>query len=247
MRRVAPRAVGDRAAPGSLRRCRRRSWRPPWRGRSARLGRPRRRRWCRTCRAGGGPDGSGDRPRSPPPRSGARTGPGRPRRRRCPPPRPGSSGPKRVSQACKLGEPGGGRRERLDAEHTAVGVERSSDMDVEVGVDPTGDRARLYDGHRHPFSVQVVKGWHARPGKETVTIGLRQQTDRSPSGTGRAPYPPTADRQTSTSMLDKSDRAAGAADRSGRPGPAGGYKPVSFPRSGGRVGCGDHAAVRRSS
>ena len=46
-------------------------------------------------------------------------------------------------------------------------------MDIEVGVDPTGDRARLYDGHGHPFSVQVVKGWHARPGKETVTIGLR--------------------------------------------------------------------------
>ena len=44
-------------------------------------------------------------------------------------------------------------------------------MDIEVGVDPTGDRARLYDGHGHPFSVQVVKGWHARPGKETVTTG----------------------------------------------------------------------------
>ena len=86
----------------------------------------------------------------------------------------------------QLGEPGCRRRERLDAEHTAVGVERGGDMDIEVGVDPTSDRARLYDGHGHPFSVQVVKGWHARPGKETVTIGLRQQTDRSPSGTGRA-------------------------------------------------------------
>ena len=73
----------------------------------------------------------------------------------------------------QVGEPGGRRRERLDAEHTAVAVERGGDMDIEVGVDPTGDRACLYDGHGHPFSVQVVKGWHARPGKETVTIGLR--------------------------------------------------------------------------
>ena len=73
----------------------------------------------------------------------------------------------------QVGEPGARRRERLHTEHTTVAVERGGDMDIEVGVDPTGDRARLYDGHGHPFSVQVVKGWHARPGKETVTIGLR--------------------------------------------------------------------------
>lgn len=36
-------------------------------------------------------------------------------------------------------------------------------MDVQMGVDPAGDRARLYDGHSQPFSVHVVKGWHARP------------------------------------------------------------------------------------
>ena len=51
-------------------------------------------------------------------------------------------------------------------------------MNIEMGVDTTRDRTCLYDGHRHPFSVQVVKGWHARPGKETVTIGLRS-TGRS--------------------------------------------------------------------
>ena len=76
--------------------------------------------------------------------------------------------------------------ERLDAEHATVGVQRGGDVYVQMGVDSADDRTRLYDGHSHPFSVQVVKGWHARPGKETVTIGLRQQTDRSPSGTGRA-------------------------------------------------------------
>src|SRR5206468_9589942 len=35
---------------------------------------------------------------------------------------------------------------------------------------------------------QTVKGWHARPGKETVTINLFVQEDRSPSGTGRAQF-----------------------------------------------------------
>jgi hypothetical protein len=38
-----------------------------------------------------------------------------------------------------------------------------------MSIDSTRDRARdLYHGHRHPFSAQDVKGWHARPGKETV-------------------------------------------------------------------------------
>src|ERR687897_138431 len=39
-------------------------------------------------------------------------------------------------------------------------------MDLEVRVDPARDRARLYDGHCHPFSVQGGEGWHARPAKE---------------------------------------------------------------------------------
>src|ERR687897_1363439 len=39
-------------------------------------------------------------------------------------------------------------------------------MDLEVRVDPARDRARLYDGHCHPFSVQSGEGWHARPAKE---------------------------------------------------------------------------------
>ena len=77
----------------------------------------------------------------------------------------------RAQPGVQLGEPGAGRRERPDAEQAAVGVERGSDVHVEMGVDSAGDRTRLYDGHGHPFSVQVVKGWHARPGKETVTIG----------------------------------------------------------------------------
>jgi hypothetical protein len=48
-------------------------------------------------------------------------------------------------------------------------------MSIQVSVDTTGDRTRrIYDGHSHPFSLQVVKGCHARPGKETVASTLRQ-------------------------------------------------------------------------
>ena len=45
----------------------------------------------------------------------------------------------------QLGEPGRRRRERLDAEHTAVAVDRGGDVNVEVGVHPTGDRTCLYE------------------------------------------------------------------------------------------------------
>ena len=44
------------------------------------------------------------------------------------------------------------RRERFDTEHTAIRVDRSSNMEVEVGVDPTSDLdVILYDGHGHRF------------------------------------------------------------------------------------------------
>jgi hypothetical protein len=51
----------------------------------------------------------------------------------------------------QLGEPSGGRRERLDTEHPTVAIKRSGDMNVEMGVNPGSDPTRLYDGHRHPF------------------------------------------------------------------------------------------------
>jgi hypothetical protein len=74
----------------------------------------------------------------------------------------------------QLGKPGGGRRERLDGQHTAVDIHDSGDMNIQVGVDTAGDPTRrFYDGHGHPFSLQMVKGWHARPGKETVSSTLR--------------------------------------------------------------------------
>ena len=71
----------------------------------------------------------------------------------------------------QLGEPGGGRRERLHRHHPAVDIHDRRNMNIQVGVDTAGNQTRrFYDGHGHPFSLQVVKGWHARPGKETASI-----------------------------------------------------------------------------
>lgn len=81
-----------------------------------------------------------------------------------------------------------GRRERLDTQQRAGGIERGGNVLVEVRVHATRHRARaLYDGHCHPFSLQLVEGWHARPVTETVSSRLLLQPTRSPSGTGRAP------------------------------------------------------------
>jgi hypothetical protein len=89
------------------------------------------------------------------------------------------------------------------------------------------DRARLYDGHSHPFSSQTVKGWHARPGKETVSSRLLQQPARSPSGTGRAAFPhqPTSTRlnrcrepsQTNTGTPKVTTTNSSAVDRTRTP------------------------------
>src|SRR5262245_52105516 len=58
-------------------------------------------------------------------------------------------------------------------------------------IDAPRNRARaLYDGHCHPFLSQRFKGWHARPGKETVSSPLLAQLARSPSRTGRATFQP---------------------------------------------------------
>jgi len=51
-------------------------------------------------------------------------------------------------------EPRGRRGKRSNVEHTAIRVERGSDMSIEVGIDSTRDETRrIYDGHCHPFSV----------------------------------------------------------------------------------------------
>ena len=48
---------------------------------------------------------------------------------------------------------GGVGREALGAEQPTQRVEGRGNVDVEVGVDATGDPARsFYDGHGHPFS-----------------------------------------------------------------------------------------------
>ena len=88
-----------------------------------------------------------------------------------------------------------GGRERLDTQDAAVVVQRGGDVHIEVGVDSTGDRTRaLYDGHCHPFSRSNGQGV-ARTSRE----GDRERSrcccsdDRSPSGTGRAPFTTASD------------------------------------------------------
>ena len=89
----------------------------------------------------------------------------------------------------QVGEPGRGRRERPDAEQTAVGVERGGDVDIQMGVDSAGDRTRLYDGHRHPFSVQLGQGV-ARTSREGDRDDRTALTDRSITlRNGACPYP----------------------------------------------------------
>ena len=120
------------------------------------------RQWCRTCRGAGGPVGSGDQPRPPPRRQPAGTGPSRPRSAVALDPDP-LQRTEATQPVVQCPEAVGCRRERLDA-HTAVGVERATWTSKWVSTPPVIG-ARLYDGHGHPFSVQVVKGWHARPGR----------------------------------------------------------------------------------
>lgn len=109
-------------------------------------------------------------------------------------PDPGQ-GPEAGEPGKEVAVAGGIDREGADTQQAAVGVEGSSHMSVEVGVDTARHRARaLYDGHVIPLLFEWLKGWHARPAKETVAIGLLQQADQPPSGTGRAAFRHLADK-----------------------------------------------------
>jgi hypothetical protein len=51
------------------------------------------------------------------------------------------------------------RRELRYAEQAAEWIERCCHVHIEVRVDTTRHRARrIYSGHRHPFSFQLVRG-----------------------------------------------------------------------------------------
>ena len=75
-------------------------------------------------------------------------------------------------------------RELFDTEQPADVIECRHNMNIEVGINPARDRARLYDGHRHPFSEQMVKGWHALAGRATLVCRA------SCSGSARQPARP---------------------------------------------------------
>ena len=99
------------------------------------------------------------------------------------------NGPEAGQPARQRRVPGPSSRERLDAQDTAIGVQCRSSMGVQVRIDAPRHRVRaLYDGHCHPFLSQRFKGWHARPGNETVASLLLAQLARSPSRTGRASF-----------------------------------------------------------
>ena len=74
----------------------------------------------------------------------------------------------------QLTEPGAGRWERLDTEHTAVGIERGGDVSVEVGINPTGDRARLYDDGYADLRVMPTCGgtWLLSVGGVVELVGI---------------------------------------------------------------------------
>jgi hypothetical protein len=56
-----------------------------------------------------------------------------------------------------------GRGERLDAQQATDVVQHGGHVDVQVGVDATGNRARsTYDCHGHPFLFKFGSGWHRR-------------------------------------------------------------------------------------
>ena len=74
--------------------------------------------------------------------------------------------------------------ERLDAQHPAVGVECRGHVHVEVSVNTAGDRARLYDGHRHPFSLNRSRGGTHVPGRRPCRSGCCEQPDRHPPERG---------------------------------------------------------------
>ncbi len=84
---------------------------------------------------GGVPDDWGDQPRSPPLQHHAGTGPGRSVGTGAFHPDPAQRA-EAAEPGVQIGEPDRGRQERLDAERPAVGVERSGNVNVQVGVTP---------------------------------------------------------------------------------------------------------------
>ena len=67
--------------------------------------------------------------------------------------------PEALEPVEQLGVAGRCRRERRGPQQGAELVERGGDVNVRVGVDAPGDRARaFYDGHSHPFLPNRCQG-----------------------------------------------------------------------------------------
>jgi hypothetical protein len=94
--------------------------------------------------------------------------------------------------------------EGLDTEDAAVGVNRGSDVELEVGVDTAsdGDRGVLYDGHCHPFHVEGVRVGTTPAGTAASLRGLLAQ----PSNNSRCPTGGCRSRTRPTSQFEDSKR-----------------------------------------
>ena len=90
-------------------------------------------------------------------------------------------------------------------------------MNIGVGIDTARHWARaLYDGHRHPFCSNGFKGWHARPGKETVTSRcVYSDLDTLRNGACPSQLAARPTRTPRTSARNESDRSTNHAERSG--------------------------------
>ena len=133
--------------------------------------------------------GSGDQPRSPPPPTRQGGVPGLRHRCRSLPPRLARAS--RRSQATPTtrdSHPASSRTTRTPNKAPLRSTAAATCTSRCVSTPPTIGREVSTMVIAIPSLVEQVKGWHARPGKETVTSRLLAQPARSPSGTGRASF-----------------------------------------------------------
>ena len=113
--------------------------------------------------------------------------------------------PKPSSQPSNAFVAGGVGLEALRAEQPAERVQGGSHMDVEVGVDATGDPTRsFYDGHWSSLLSMVLRDGTAVPDRSDGRSGLFRatRTNHPNSETGRAVFQCAAGRSRSTTSCN---------------------------------------------
>ena len=133
----------------------------------------------RTCPDGAGPAGPSGPPRRPGRRPRRCGGPGPRRSCRCPRSRPGATVPNPPSQPSNPAYPAALTGNSWTPSSPPTGSSAAATCAVGVGVHAAGNRACLYDGHRHPFL------W-LRDGTHPLAVG--------PVNPGLLPRPGRSDR-----------------------------------------------------